>query len=443
MRGRLRFAQTSLILSLIGCVSLLSFPYQAQAQIIFTEVYPAPNEGGKEWFELYNASEESQNLAHWTVYDQLSKASKIYQFLEEPSSLLAPHEVRVIELTSAVLNNDKDGLDLKNASGELVTSFKYTSSQVGLSWQRRLLDADDWWLDVPTPGSWSPKPIQTPTPSPNPSPSSTPTPNPSSSPSPTPSPHPTPSITPVTDYKQLLINEVMSCPLSPETEWVELLNQGAVNLKLDNWSLLDGQKNRIIFNLEIAPGKVAIIEWVRAILNNAGDLVILEDEQGEERARLEIPACPALGQSYAWINSAYHWTEEPSRGYLNPNQVNSPSSPAPSATKTISPQATAKQSNPPQSTENQRFQNDSLAPTTRPLLTPRPQAFKSIATTQPASASASLTSRQASSSTKLSASSTESLPEWWIFAGAIMSGGFFTSAGLLFYDREKPTPRLD
>ncbi|MCB9258754.1 MAG: lamin tail domain-containing protein [Ignavibacteriales bacterium] len=115
-----------------------SFPIQS---IVINEIMFSPENDEPEWIELYNRSEFNINLKNWILGDVIttpvfkeildkdyllnkgeylvvSKSGSIYNFHR---TILCD----VIELNFANLNNDEDGIVLKDLNGKTIDSLKY------------------------------------------------------------------------------------------------------------------------------------------------------------------------------------------------------------------------------------------------------------------------------------------------------------------------------
>lgn len=122
------------------------------------EVHPNP-ESGSEWIELFIAdfsTRQHLDLLGWSISD----ATKIiYQFTE---SFTPIQELIVIEVSG--LNNDQDSVILKDAAGQTIDSFSYTSTQKGLSWAKNAEQV--FTLSQASKGLVNPAPVPTQTPTP-------------------------------------------------------------------------------------------------------------------------------------------------------------------------------------------------------------------------------------------------------------------------------------
>ncbi len=91
--------------------------------IRINEFLPQPNDGEKEWIELYNESSISADIHGWTLEDGTGKIATV------SSTPIVSHGFLVIELVSSKLNNSGDSVILKNVSGEVVHAVHYGDSE--------------------------------------------------------------------------------------------------------------------------------------------------------------------------------------------------------------------------------------------------------------------------------------------------------------------------
>lgn len=236
-----------------GCVDLIS------AQVIINEVYPQPLSGELEWVELKNSSSVSAFLNGWVLEDMLSSPKTIYSFglLE-----ILPSQFFVATF-SGQLNNNADGVVLRDSSGNIISQMSYSSSYSGLSWQ---LDNQGIFIsESPTKGAENSVAELAPTPSPTLQPSASPLPTPT----PSPTPLPATSLVSIDKIRQLQLLKVSSCPKGGN-EWLEWLNTGEEKL-LATLMIKDLQANNLSVSIEVEPGKKVITNLSRHIFNNSGD----------------------------------------------------------------------------------------------------------------------------------------------------------------------------
>lgn len=77
----------------------------------------------------------------------------------------------------------------------------------------------------------------------------------------------------------ILINEFLSSPGEDEEEWVELINTCSQIVNLENWTLEDGFGTKT--TLSGTFDKYFVIDTPKGKLNNAGDLIILKNNNGQ------------------------------------------------------------------------------------------------------------------------------------------------------------------
>lgn len=119
-------------------------PGYRELMVVINEIHYNPTDGEPEWFELYNNSNKLVDLADWKVSDVFT-TPKIVAITNE-ELLISPNEFlvvtkdssvfdyhatipcRVVKINFANLNNDTDGLVIKDANGTLIDSMIYKSS---------------------------------------------------------------------------------------------------------------------------------------------------------------------------------------------------------------------------------------------------------------------------------------------------------------------------
>ena len=114
--------------------------------ILVNEIMYAPINGEPEWIEIFNNSNDSINLKNWSVTDIFTTPAtvkiaddiyikaKSYFVLAKDTTIQLFHRVipsKVIKLNLPVLNNDIDGVILKDNRGMTIDSVKYFSDWGG------------------------------------------------------------------------------------------------------------------------------------------------------------------------------------------------------------------------------------------------------------------------------------------------------------------------
>lgn len=262
---------------LIFLIHHLSFPPPTSA-FYLSEIHPAPS-FGQEWIELHNPHPAPLDLSNWWLEDVLSSPSVIYTFPE--LTFLDPNQHLLIYLNAAKLNNSADGVMLKDASGQIIDSMQYESTQTDLSWS---LFQNQFYLTAPTPGLAN----LAPAPSPSPTPSALPPSSPSPSSTPSPSPFP-PSDT--SFHHHIRITDFEPCPPSGEPEWIELTNYDSVSHLLTNWKIRDAANQTRLINFNLDANSPQRLSWSNSFLNNQEETFYLENELGHQLQTIHYTDC--------------------------------------------------------------------------------------------------------------------------------------------------------
>jgi len=128
-------------------------------------VNPGPDQG--EWVELHNENNFSVDLQNWYI-DDLENAGG---FPKNFSLSISPYGYGVIELTSAMFNNDGDTVRLLDSYKNLKSSFIYSSSVQNETWGKDPTEGTSFCLqkpskELPNTACISPTPTPTLTPTP-------------------------------------------------------------------------------------------------------------------------------------------------------------------------------------------------------------------------------------------------------------------------------------
>lgn len=301
-------------------VTQFALPSVTFAQIKINEVHPYPS-AGLDWIEIINFSPEPVDLNGWFIKDVLSSSTTIHTFSD---TLLQPLELLVIEVSNK-LNNSGDGVTLYDRDQTPIDSMDFSQSVSAMSWARELDGIGNFISTAPSRAEYNNQevlPVFPPQPSPSPS-----SPGPSSSPTTSPVPSPT---VPPSNYDFLLLSEVVACPAEGNQEWVELFNNSPERIELKDWVIKDSHSNKRIFDLTIDPWSYGVVAWSGALLNNAGDQVVLTTPQNTELERLDLPGCTP-NTSYARFNGLWEPTDHITPGLANIKAEEDSPSPSPSA----------------------------------------------------------------------------------------------------------------
>ena len=273
----------------------------ASTNVVFiSEVYPAPANQEAEWVELYNPASEVATLSGYLLYDQLSSPSLIAEIdtVEIPAV-----STLVLELQSQKLNNSGDAVVLYDDVGQEIDRLSFGSTSSQQSWSKTTRDG------TPTQGTPSKGMFILV--------SSTAAPSPTTA---TTTPSPIATVTPQpqdSSHQSVVLTEVMSCPITGESEWLELYNQGSEPITIENWLVSDAQANHAEINGWLSPNSYTVFSWSKAMLNNQGDSLLLQTDTGQTVASVQLASCSA-GQTFTITNGSATLSQSPSPGKENP-----------------------------------------------------------------------------------------------------------------------------
>ncbi len=116
--------------------------------ILINEIMYTPSGGEPEWIEIFNTAKDSINLKNWSVTDVLTTPaaaqikndiyipSKNYLVISRDSSIINYHKIipsKIVVINLPVLNNDADGVVLKDNHGATIDSVFYRKDEGGSS----------------------------------------------------------------------------------------------------------------------------------------------------------------------------------------------------------------------------------------------------------------------------------------------------------------------
>lgn len=122
-------------------------PKKEIEHIMISEVYPYPNPNEQEWVELYNNSDQTQELVNWQIDDTLDSGASPLSF----STTIAPYSHTQIHLSKHMLNNGGDTVRLLNPDGILITEISYSTIQKGKSFGTNPANALSFCIMEPSP----------------------------------------------------------------------------------------------------------------------------------------------------------------------------------------------------------------------------------------------------------------------------------------------------
>jgi len=252
----------------------LFFPDQVRAQVVINEVLPNPSGSTSEpneFIELFNSGSEPVVITGWKISDTQGSV-KTYIF---PTATLDPGIYVNFRrsVTGIALNNDGDGVELRDPDGNLKDSMSFDQTIEDRSWSRIpngsggfVNNTDPTELSINTsPPTPDPTPTPTPSPTPSPTPTNTPTATKTPSPSPTKTSTPTPAKTSVPTPTKTLSRSPKQSPIeehtSSESGSILGLEDTSPSSSVDpkaNLSLPLGNKNKILAIALIGLGLILI-----------------------------------------------------------------------------------------------------------------------------------------------------------------------------------------
>lgn len=293
---------------LFTAIFILGFYFTSAAQcransnlVFISEVYPAPSSQETEWVELYNPASIVATLSGYLLYDQLSSPSPIATI---PTVEIPALSTIVLDLESQKLNNSGDAVVLYDELGQEVDRLTFGSNSSQQSWSKTTRDGTPL-QGAPTKGIFVPPTSVSATPTVT---LASPTPNPSIFATPPPQ---------YSSFQSILLTEVMSCPNTGESEWLELYNPGSIPITVGHWLVSDAQANHAEIDGFILPNSYTVFSWPKAMLNNQGDSLLLQTDVGQTVATLQLPSCMA-GQAFSISDGVAVLSQSPSPGKENP-----------------------------------------------------------------------------------------------------------------------------
>jgi len=258
--------------------------------IIITEI-AAYETSNYEWLEIYNKGSEAIDLTGWKFYenetnhglsefqnDLIIEAQEYAIIADVADNFLTSYPDfpgTIIDSSWTSLREDGEEIGLKNSAGEIIELFTYlpcpdTSLQrIDLSsnnysetnWQVHAIDNsagqtnqfDQQNNDEPGDEETNDNPL------------------------------------PTNNQRivagSIVINEFVADPVSGEDEWIEIYNNNIYAIDLTGWQIVDGSDTSTTLEGTIngsANNPFFIIEAPKGKLNNSGDAIILQDQDGNQ-----------------------------------------------------------------------------------------------------------------------------------------------------------------
>ena len=256
----------------LGSITILTTSLvraDTSTEVILNEVY---FKGNDEWVEIYNPSNTSVDLSGYIIIDSGNSTSTIKNGtnIEAGTYLVVIDDKTMISGYAFTFNDGGDSVTLFKPDGlTKIGSVTYDdkANQTGKSLQ---LINGVWQIEDITPGKINVS-------SSNSNNNQPPADNP-------PADNPAPSGGGGSTYCQtnkgdVLINEFLSSPGEDEDEWVELISNCSQMVNLEGWTLEDGSGTKT--TLSGTFDKYFVIDSPKGKLNNAGDVIILKNANGQ------------------------------------------------------------------------------------------------------------------------------------------------------------------
>jgi len=235
-------------------------------KLVINEVELNPY-AGYEWIELYNPTNERLDLTGYKVYDKDpgNLICTIGSSCITSTTVLAPHSYLKVSWNRARLNNDGDGVVIRDSNGKVVdeTPILQDEWDTAETWQRIPDAYGEWTFTIETEGFKN-------------------------------------------QVLKVYINEYEANPSGSDTgnEWIELYNPNDVPVDVSHLELWDqepepGSLVKIIpENSVIPPHGYLVISWSSARLNNKGDGIVLKKA---DRVYDQIPnLADKQNNNYTW-----------------------------------------------------------------------------------------------------------------------------------------------
>lgn len=275
--------------------------------LLINEFVSDPPDGGNEWIELYNPTNNPINLNNWTIEDGSETVTTL-------SGSIAPLGFYVLEKPKGILNNTGDIIILKDPAGLVIDQVAYGDWDDGeksdnapaatdpnsvarkIDGQDTNNDFNDFVISTPTRGTTNAGGI--------------------------------PQKNGITYPKNIIINEVLPNPKGDdsENEFIEFKNVGTTDIDLVGWKVGDASTKTYIIKTAdfsstlIKPNEFFVLyrKITGLALNNSGtESVKLYDPDGALVTSIEYSGTAAEDQSYAKSEAEYFWTTTPTPGKEN------------------------------------------------------------------------------------------------------------------------------
>jgi len=121
--------------------------YEYSQDVLINEFLPAPNDGAKEWVELFNVGSSDVILSGWQIDD--ADNATLPQIIPT-GTIISPNGFLVISFNKNTLNNDGDKVRLLWPDDQVVHAVAYDKAKPGQAVAK--FDTGWLWTNQPTPG---------------------------------------------------------------------------------------------------------------------------------------------------------------------------------------------------------------------------------------------------------------------------------------------------
>ena len=269
--------------------------------VIISEIYPNPAEGGKEFVELYNTTNQDIDLANWKLDDipNGGSAIQVLSGIVPSKGFILLEEGVALKIT---LNNDQDSVILYDPNGDMQSKIDYTmkDSQKGSSYM--WVDGNWIWNANSSPNAVNIAPVTNPI-------VITPTPTPVVS-------IPTVPQLPKYNIASIIISEIYPYPSSGD-EFIELYNATDQNIDISGWKLADLAKSYTLSGIIPAKSyKLYNQSETKISFNNTSETITLIDNHNQTQSTTSYTKA-YKGLSYIPVLQTWSWTKT-----LTPNSTN-------------------------------------------------------------------------------------------------------------------------
>jgi hypothetical protein len=276
-------------------------PEPPSAILQITELFPNPSgeDAGQEKIELFNAGQNSVDLAGYVLDDVAAQDPLSSNAYTLPSATLGPGQYLAITIPAgkfALNNTVGDIVTLFNSELEAVASAHYEGTAPESKSFSYFASGWQWANSTFGAANGSP-PAQTEQDSED---------------------QETAEDESDYDNSGLVINEIYADPTPGQSEFVEIFNSGEGLAQLSQAQIWVGEKKKVLPEQELAPGKYYVVESknLPAQLRNSGQSVKLVSVDGDALSTVTYPTS-TKGQSFARFEDGFLWTTEVTKALAN------------------------------------------------------------------------------------------------------------------------------